>query len=128
MRLGGAGLLAAVLALAGCKSTADSRSKEREPSGIAAARKRGKETKDTKAPAWLNSVAQGSAAGTDIPRGGSWNHDPRQPELRCQDRGAGRPWRQGHRFLRPGQEGHLHSGQGRERSSRHGSHRNRNQR
>src|SRR5262245_60275789 len=81
MRRGGAGLIAAVLALAGCKSTSDPKPKDREPSGLAAARNKGKDAKDSKGQAWLDAVAKGPAAGTDVPRAGSWNHDPKSPNF-----------------------------------------------
>jgi thiol-disulfide isomerase/thioredoxin len=81
MRWGGAGLIAAVLALAGCKSTSDPKSKDREPPGLAAARNKVKEPKDPKSPTWLDAVAKGPVADTGVPKAGAWNHDPKSPNF-----------------------------------------------
>lgn len=76
MRLGGAGLIAAVLALAGCKATDPKPvgKKEKEPAGLAA---RPKGT----GPAWLDdSLAKLPGAGTGVPKAGSWA-DPGSPNF-----------------------------------------------
>lgn len=73
-----AGILAALLALAGCKST-DSRRNDKEPSGLAASRARGKE-KDA-APKWLDPAAKLPGANTPVPKAASWGSDPSNPNF-----------------------------------------------
>jgi thiol-disulfide isomerase/thioredoxin len=90
MRRAGAALIAAVFALAGCKTASDTKPTGRDPFGIAARNKNNKDAKDNKdskdakdgkAPAWLDSVAKGPAGNTDVPRSGSWTDDPRSPNF-----------------------------------------------
>ena len=77
MRRGGAGLLAAVLALAGCKTTdpksADKRT-DKEPAAAAASRPRGK------GPSWLDDLNRQPGAGTAVPKADSWA-DPKDPTV-----------------------------------------------
>src|SRR5262245_16767687 len=70
MGRGGAVLLAAVLALAGCKSTSDPKSSDRESPGTAAARAK---NKDGKNQPWLEPLAKLPGAGTDVPKSGDPN-------------------------------------------------------
>jgi thiol-disulfide isomerase/thioredoxin len=82
MRRAGAGLIVAVLALAGCKS-ADSKSGDDKSPGGAVGRSRKDRDKDKdgttgKGPTWLDDVARLPGAGTDIPRGtGTIAKDPK---------------------------------------------------
>jgi len=82
MRRAGAGLIAAVLALAGCKST-DPKPTDREATGTAASRARSKDGKDAKdgAQKWLDPVAKLPGADTSVPKGGSWGGDPKNPNF-----------------------------------------------
>ena len=76
MRRGGAGLIAAVLALAGCKGTTPKPpDKDRGPAGIAAARSK---AKDGRTPDWLDPTAKLPGAGTPLPKADSWT-DPNDP-------------------------------------------------
>jgi thiol-disulfide isomerase/thioredoxin len=59
-----------VLILAGCKSTSDPKSSDREPIGTAAARTKKDTTKDGKQPAWLEPIAKLPGAGTGVPKSG----------------------------------------------------------
>ena len=78
MRRCGAGLIAVVLALAGCKSTTP-KSADREPTGTAASRaKGGKDSKDAKQ-TWLDPTASLPGSGTNIPKNGNWSNDPTSP-------------------------------------------------
>src|SRR5262245_32790266 len=79
MRRGGAGLIAAVLALAGCKST-DHRPTDKEPAGTAASRNKTKD-KDAKGATWLDPVAKLPGADTSVPKAGSWTGDPNSPNF-----------------------------------------------
>jgi thiol-disulfide isomerase/thioredoxin len=76
MRRGGAGLIAVVLALAGCKTTdpksADKKS-DREPAASAASR-----TKDK--PSWLDDMNRQPGANTGVPKADSWA-DPKDPNF-----------------------------------------------
>jgi thiol-disulfide isomerase/thioredoxin len=67
MRRGGAGLLVAVLALAGCKSTTDpkqaTKPNDKTPGGVAS-RPKGK------GPSWLEDMERSPLAGTDVPKAG----------------------------------------------------------
>ena len=90
MRRAGAALIAAVFALAGCKTASDTKPTGRDPFGIAARNKNNKDAKDNKdskdakdgkAPAWLDSVAKGPAGDTAVPRSNSWTDDPRNPNF-----------------------------------------------
>lgn len=74
MRFGGAGLLLALFALAGCKGTTPKpiEKKDRDPAA-AVSRPKGS------GPAWLDeSMAKLPGAGTGIPKAGSWT-DPKNP-------------------------------------------------
>jgi thiol-disulfide isomerase/thioredoxin len=73
MRRGGAGLLAAVLALAGCKHTSDPKPPDREPVGTAAGRAKKDGAKDAKQPSWLEPIAKLPGAGTGVPKAGDPN-------------------------------------------------------
>src|SRR6266545_4460675 len=87
MRRAGVGLIAAVLALAGCKST-DSKSGDDKPSAGVAGRTKAKDGKDAKdkdatpakGPAWLDDVAKLPGAGTSVPKAGSWTN-PSDPNF-----------------------------------------------
>lgn len=75
MRRGGAGLLAAVLVLAGCKTTdpkPTDKKADREPAGTAASRAKGKGL------AWLDDMNRQPGAGTAVPKADSWA-DPKDP-------------------------------------------------
>ncbi len=76
----GAGLLLAVLTLAGCKSTSDPKTPDREPLGKPAARSR---TKDSapKGPAWLEPIARLPGTGTAVPKALSGEDDPSSPNF-----------------------------------------------
>jgi len=79
MRWGTAGLIAAVLALAGCKSTSDPKSKDREPVGLSAAigkKREPKDTKDVGGQKWLNGVSRGDGV-----KAGNRTDDPRSPDF-----------------------------------------------
>jgi len=102
----GLGLLVAVLALTGCKSTADPKSPDREPFGRSAARTRPKDGKDakdakdakdpkeTRGPTWLDPVAKLPGSGTEVPTVGTWSGDPKSPnfdaKLEAQDAVGGK--------------------------------------
>lgn len=75
-----AGLIAAVLALTGCKST-DPKSGDKEPPGTAASRTKTKDGRDTKGSTWLDPVAKLPGAGTGVPKAGSWTSDPTNPNF-----------------------------------------------
>lgn len=83
MRRGGAGLIAVVLALAGCKSTSAPKSADRTPDGTAAGRGKSKESdKDKdKGPGWLDPVAKLPGAGTDVPKAATGGGDPKSPNF-----------------------------------------------
>src|SRR5262245_54669744 len=95
MRLAGAGLIAAVLALAGCRST-DSQPGDRTPGGIASRLKgKGKDkdkdkdansTKDApaKTPNWLDDVAKMPGATTGVPKAGAWTN-PGDPNFNAKN-------------------------------------------
>ncbi|MCE9564716.1 MAG: redoxin family protein [Planctomycetes bacterium] len=73
-----AGLIAAMLALAGCKSTTDSKT---DPPGLLSSRAKDKnkdssKDKDAKGPTWLDPVAKLPGTNTSVPKGGSWG-DPK---------------------------------------------------
>jgi hypothetical protein len=90
MRWAGAGLIVAVLALAGCKSS-DPKSGDDKSSGAAVGRTKKDKDKDkdataAKAPTWLDGVAGLPGAGTDIPRGSS----PKDPKIAAQEEISGR--------------------------------------
>ncbi|VTU01747.1 Thiol-disulfide isomerase-like thioredoxin OS=Singulisphaera acidiphila (strain ATCC BAA-1392 / DSM 18658 / VKM B-2454 / MOB10) GN=Sinac_5031 PE=4 SV=1: Thioredoxin_8 [Gemmataceae bacterium] len=70
-----AGLIAAVLALAGCKSTADPKPSDREPVGALNSRAKDKGKDAGKGPAWLDPVSRLPGTNTSVPKGGSWT-DP----------------------------------------------------
>src|SRR5262249_22015788 len=82
MGRGGAGLIAAVLALAGCKST-DSKPAGKETTGAAAAHAKNKDTKDkdVKGATWLEPTAKLPGAETSVPKAGSWAGDPGSPNF-----------------------------------------------
>ena len=86
MRRAGAGLIAAALALAGCKNTDNKSGDDRAPGGVAGrlrAKDRGDREKDTapaKGPAWLEDMARMPGAGTAVPKAGSWA-DPADPNF-----------------------------------------------
>jgi thiol-disulfide isomerase/thioredoxin len=82
MRRGGAGLIAAVLVLAGCKNT-DHKSPDKEAVGIAAARNKNKdkEPKEGKGNTWLDPVGKLPGAETGVPKAGSWASDPANPNF-----------------------------------------------
>lgn len=70
----GAGLMAAVLALAGCKHTDPKPADKKAPAGLASRPKGG-------GPAWLDeSLAKLPGAGTGVPKAGSWA-DPKSPNF-----------------------------------------------
>jgi thiol-disulfide isomerase/thioredoxin len=79
MRRGSAGLIAAVLALAGCK-TADHKSTDKEPLGLAAARSKTKD-KEPKGSTWLDPVGKLPGSDTGVPKAGSWATDPNNPRF-----------------------------------------------
>jgi len=77
MGRGGAGILAALLgfvSLTGCRTTADTKSRDREPSGTAASRAK---TKDGTAPAWLDPTAKLPGNTTGVPKSGGTAGDPK---------------------------------------------------
>lgn len=74
---GGAGLLVAVLVLAGCKST-DSKPNGKEPTGAAASRTK---TKDPAQQKWLDPSARLPGANTDVPRSKTFGTDPNSPNF-----------------------------------------------
>jgi thiol-disulfide isomerase/thioredoxin len=77
MRRGGAGLIAAVLVLAGCKTTdpkpTDKKS-DREPATSAASRTKGKGL------SWLDDMNRQPGANTGVPKADSWT-DPKDPNF-----------------------------------------------
>src|SRR6266545_1341800 len=74
MRLGGAGLIAAMLALAGCKGAAPKPIEKKDPASPVS------RTKGA-GPTWLDdSMARLPGAGTGIPKPGSWT-DPKNPNF-----------------------------------------------
>jgi thiol-disulfide isomerase/thioredoxin len=76
MGRGSAGLIAAVLALAGCKSTTDPKPADRNPNGTMTGR-----GKDSKNPTWIDPVAkQLPGTNTAVPKAGTWG-DPRNPNF-----------------------------------------------
>lgn len=79
------GLLAAVVALAGCKSTADPKPSDRELFGFAAGRNRPKDGpkdgQEPKAPSWLEPVARLPGGDTAVPTPGSWSGNPKSPNF-----------------------------------------------
>src|SRR5262245_47292253 len=98
MRRAGVGLIAAVLALTGCKGT-DPKGDDKSPSGLAARLKGKDKAKDkdalpTKGPAgWLDDVSKLPGAGTSVPRagGGLGPGDPGfDPKTAAQDALGGR--------------------------------------
>jgi|GEM_PF-889631 len=86
MRRAGIALIAAVLALAGCKNAGTkSEDDTKSPGGVASRTKKEtkKETKDgtsTKTPAWLDDVGRLPGAGTSVPKGTTVT-DPRDPNF-----------------------------------------------
>ncbi|MBA4063365.1 MAG: hypothetical protein C0501_06565 [Isosphaera sp.] len=82
MRRGGAGLIAAVLALAGCKTPSGSKPTDRDPAGTPAGRPKGKDKdKDAKGPTWLDPTAKFPGVGTSVPKGGGGPADPKDPNF-----------------------------------------------
>ena len=77
MRRISAGVLAAVLALAGCKST-DSKSTGKEPGGTAASRTKKKDGASQK---WLDPSARLPGADTAVPKAKNWGTDPKSPNF-----------------------------------------------
>jgi len=78
-----AGLIAAMLALAGCKSTTDPKSSDRDPPSLLSSRTKDKskeagKDKDAKGPTWLDPVGKLPGMNTSVPKGGSWG-DPKTP-------------------------------------------------
>jgi thiol-disulfide isomerase/thioredoxin len=73
MRRGGAGLIAALLLLAGCKGTTP-KPADKEPAGLGASRPK------VKSPDWLEPTAGSPVAGTGIPKADSWA-DPKNPNF-----------------------------------------------
>jgi thiol-disulfide isomerase/thioredoxin len=76
MRLGGAGLIAAVLALAGCKTTdpkPTDKKTDRDPAASATSRPKGK-------PTWLDDMNRQPGANTGVPKADSWA-DPKDPNF-----------------------------------------------
>jgi len=74
-----AGLIAAMLALAGCKSTTDQKSSDRDPPSLLSGRSKDKDkNKDAKGPQWLDPVGKLPGTTTSVPTGGSWA-DPKTP-------------------------------------------------
>ncbi|HJZ60320.1 MAG TPA: redoxin domain-containing protein [Gemmataceae bacterium] len=67
MRRVGAGLLAAVLALAGCKH-GESKPTDKGPAGLAASKTKGKDD----SPDWLAGIGKLPGGGTDVPKAGTW--------------------------------------------------------
>lgn len=78
MRRGSAGLIAAVLALAGCKSASDPKSSDRPLAGLSG---RPKEKSKEKEPTWLDPVSKLPGAGTVVPTKGTWSGDPKNPNF-----------------------------------------------
>jgi thiol-disulfide isomerase/thioredoxin len=75
MRRGGAGLIAAVLALAGCKGTDPKPADKKAVPGAAASRPKGQ------TPEWLDgAMAKLPSAGTGVPKADSWAN-PRDPNF-----------------------------------------------
>lgn len=66
-----AGLIAAMLALAGCKSTTDPKSSDRDPPSLLSSRAKDK-NKDAKGPTWIDPVGKLPGTNTSVPKGGSW--------------------------------------------------------
>jgi thiol-disulfide isomerase/thioredoxin len=75
MRRGGAGLIAAVLALAGCKNT-DTKPFGKEPTGTNASRAKTKDGKDAP-PKWLDPSAGLPGSTTGVPKAKNWSNDPK---------------------------------------------------
>jgi thiol-disulfide isomerase/thioredoxin len=89
MSRAGVGLLVAVLALAGCKSTNSKSGDDKPSAGVAGRTKKDSKNKDkdkdneatpAKGPAWLDDVAKLPGAGTSVPKSGS-PADPRDPNF-----------------------------------------------
>jgi thiol-disulfide isomerase/thioredoxin len=76
MRRGSAGLIAAVFALAGCKSTGDPKPGDRDARGNVAAR-----TRDPQGPTWFDPAARLPGAGTSVPKAGTSGGDPKSPDF-----------------------------------------------
>lgn len=77
MRWAGAGLIAVVLALTGCKSTAPKPSDKKDAAASTASRPKGKGS----VPPWLEeSMAKLPGAGTAVPKAGSWAN-PKDPNF-----------------------------------------------
>src|SRR4051812_5840130 len=77
MRRGGAGLIAAVLALSGSKPTdpkPTAKKADREPTATAASRAKGK------GPTWLDDMNRQPGANTGVPKADSWV-DPKDPNF-----------------------------------------------
>lgn len=83
MRRAGAVIIAAVLALAGCKGT-DSKD-DKAPGGFMGrpkdktAKNKDKDDLSAKGPSWLDDVAKLPGAGTSVPKGNGGPSDPRDP-------------------------------------------------
>jgi hypothetical protein len=84
MRWAGTGLIVAVLALAGCKST-DSKSGDDKSSGNATGRSK-QDAAPAKTPSWLDDVARLPGGGIDIPKGTVTN----DPKVAAQEELSGR--------------------------------------
>ena len=94
MRRAGAGLIAAVLALAGCKSADTKSGDDKSPAGVAARNKAkdGKDTKDkdrdssavAKGPTWLDDVSKLPGAGTGVPKAGPYTN-PTDPNYNAKN-------------------------------------------
>jgi hypothetical protein len=90
MRRAGAGLIVAVLALAGCKSADSKSGDDKSPGGAVGRFKKDKDKDGTtgKGPTWLDDVARMPGAGTDIPRG--TGTIPKDPRIAAQEELSGR--------------------------------------
>lgn len=82
MRRAGIALIAAVLALAGCKNAGTkSEDDTKSPGGVASRTKKPNKDKDiAKAPVWLDDVGRLPGAGTSVPKGNTVT-DPRDPNF-----------------------------------------------
>src|SRR5262245_34024640 len=76
MRRVGAGVFAAVLVLAGCKST-DPKGADKEPAGTAASRTKSKDANKDGHQKWLDPTAKLPGADTAVPKTPNWGSDPK---------------------------------------------------